>query len=100
MTPLDLRIDAARLMARLDTLAAIGMTAEGAWCRLALPDEDRAGRDQVVQWMRELGLAVQVDGIGNIFGRRAGTEEVSRSRRARCRSTFAGGSGSSIPRSA
>lgn len=74
MTTTGLRIDAARLMARLDTLAAIGRTAEGACCRLALSDEDRAGRDLVVQWMRELGLAVQVDGIGNIFGRRAGSE--------------------------
>ena len=74
MTTTALRIDAARLLARLDTLAAIGMTAEGACCRLALSDEDRAGRDLVVQWMRELGLAVQVDGIGNIFGRRDGSE--------------------------
>ena len=77
MTTLDLRIDSARLMARLDTLAAIGMTAEGACCRLALTDEDRAGRDLVVHWMHELGLTVQVDGIGNIFGRRAGTEDVA-----------------------
>ena len=73
MTLAAVRIDGARLMAHLHALAEIGQTAEGACCRLALSDEDRAGRDQVVQWMRELGLAVQIDGIGNIFGRRAGS---------------------------
>ena len=76
MSIAELRIDPARLMAQLDTLAAIGMTTEGACCRLALSDEDRAGRDLVVQWMRELGLQVQVDAIGNIFGRRAGSEDT------------------------
>jgi N-carbamoyl-L-amino-acid hydrolase len=36
--------------------------------RLALSDEDKAGRDLLVGWMREAGLAVTVDAIGNIFG--------------------------------
>jgi N-carbamoyl-L-amino-acid hydrolase len=72
-----LRIDGARLLDRLDRLAAIGMTADGACCRLALTDEDRAGRDLVVQWMRELGLEVGIDAIGNIFGRRAGREALA-----------------------
>ena len=77
MSAATARTNAARLMARLDTLAAIGATADGACCRLALTDDDRAGRDQVVAWMRELGLQVQVDGIGNIFGRRAGIEDLA-----------------------
>jgi N-carbamoyl-L-amino-acid hydrolase len=72
-----LRIDGARLLERLDRLAAIGITAEGACCRLALTDDDRAGRDLVVQWMHELGLEVRVDGIGNIFGRRAGSADLA-----------------------
>ena len=42
-------------------------------CRLALTDADRDGRDRLVAWMRELGLEVRVDRIGNIFGLRAGT---------------------------
>ena len=70
-------IDAARLLARLDALAAIGRSADGSCCRLALTDEDRAGRDQVVAWMRELGLAVSVDPLGNIFGERAGREDLA-----------------------
>jgi N-carbamoyl-L-amino-acid hydrolase len=43
-------------------------------CRIALTDADRAGRDQIVAWMRECGLHVQVDRIGNIFGTRTGQE--------------------------
>lgn len=65
-------IDARRLQARLDALAQIGAIDDGGCCRLALSDEDRRGRDQVVAWMHELGLLVQVDAIGNVFGRRAG----------------------------
>ena len=70
-----LRVDGARLAARLDALAGIGAIAGGGVCRLALSDEDRAGRDRVVGWMRELGLAVSVDAIGNVVGLRQGSED-------------------------
>src|SRR3989337_2426174 len=73
----SLRIDNDRLLARLAELAAIGATAEGGCCRLALTDEDRAGRDLVCRWMREHGLEVRVDPIGNLFGTRAGTEDAA-----------------------
>jgi len=71
----QLRISEARLMARLSELAAIGATADGSCCRLALTDEDKAGRDLLVRRMRELGLQVRVDPIGNIFGLRRGAED-------------------------
>jgi N-carbamoyl-L-amino-acid hydrolase len=73
----SLRINPARLMARLNELAAIGRTEDGSCCRLALTDEDKAGRDRVSGWMRELGLEVRVDAIGNIFGLRRGTEDAA-----------------------
>jgi N-carbamoyl-L-amino-acid hydrolase len=76
MTAPELRIDAARLLARLDQLAQIGPIAGGGCCRLALTDEDKAGRDLVVGWMRELGLDVSIDPIGNVFGLRAGREPL------------------------
>lgn len=69
-----LRVDINRLSARLDALAGIGAIAGGGVCRLALSDEDRAGRDQVVTWMNALGLSVTIDAIGNVIGLRAGTE--------------------------
>ncbi len=72
-----LRIDGDHLLARLAELAAVGATGEGGCCRLALTDEDRAGRDLVCRWMREAGLDVQVDPIGNVFGTHAGTEDVA-----------------------
>lgn len=70
------RIDAGRLMTRLGELAEIGPIEGGGSCRLALTDEDKAGRDRVVGWMRDLGLLVSVDWIGNVFGLRAGTEPI------------------------
>jgi N-carbamoyl-L-amino-acid hydrolase len=73
----QLRINEARLMARLSELAAIGATPDGSCCRLALTDEDKAGRDLVAGWMRELGLDVRVDPIGNIFGLRRGAEDTA-----------------------
>jgi len=71
---LDLRIDATRLAARIAALGAVGAIAGGGVSRLALTDADRGGRDLVAGWMRELGLAVTIDRIGNVVGVRAGTE--------------------------
>ena len=68
----SLRVNGARLWASLMELAAIGATPKGGVCRLALTDLDRQGRDRVVAWAREAGLAVRVDRIGNVFMRRAG----------------------------
>ena len=72
MTRANLRIDIARLLARLDRLAQVGAIEGGGNARLALTDQDGEGRDLVVAWMRELGLAVTVDAIGNVFGLRKG----------------------------
>lgn len=49
--------------------SAVGVDAtHGGRTRIALSDADKAGRDLLVGWMRELDLDVQVDRIGNIFG--------------------------------
>lgn len=69
----SLQVNGDRLCAKLKALAQIGARPDGSCCRLALTDEDRAGRDLVVQWMKEAGLAVSIDPIGNVFGRRPGT---------------------------
>jgi beta-ureidopropionase / N-carbamoyl-L-amino-acid hydrolase len=71
------RIDLNRLLGRLDAFNRIGALPGGGNCRLALSDEDRAGRDLLVRWMRDLGLAVTVDAIGNIIGVRGGGEDVA-----------------------
>ena len=63
-----LRIDRSRLLGRLDALGQVGAIDGGGVCRLALTEADGAGRDLVVSWMHDLGLRVDVDGIGNVVG--------------------------------
>jgi N-carbamoyl-L-amino-acid hydrolase len=70
------RIDRARLERSIEELGRIGETPRGGLTRLALTDDDRRGRDLMVRWMREAGLRVTVDQMGNIFGERAGTEAL------------------------
>src|SRR5262245_54019366 len=67
-----MRIDAKRLEQSIQDLGRIGETPRGGLTRLALTDEDRRGRDRMVEWMRGAGLRVTVDQMGNIFGERAG----------------------------
>jgi len=75
---MTLRVDAARLRGRLDDLgdvgAIVGPNGERGCARLALTDADRDGRDLVVTWMRDLGLVVEIDQIGNVFATRPGTD--------------------------
>ena len=72
-----LRIDEKRLLGALDELAGIGAIDGGGCARLALTDEDKAGRDLVVGWMKAAGLDVRIDAIGNVIGVRAGTENLA-----------------------
>ncbi len=79
--PHDLRIDGGRLGARLDALGEVGAVhgPAGEWgcARLALTDADRDGRDLVVGWMRDLGMDVVVDAIGNVVATRPGTDPTA-----------------------
>ena len=61
-----LEINGERLLRRLWDLAEIGPIAGGGNNRLALTDADKEGRDLVVTWMRDLGLDVSIDTIGNV----------------------------------
>lgn len=76
--PHDLRIDIGRLLARIDALGEIGRIdgPNGEWgnARLALTDADGAGRDLVVGWMRDLGMEVWTDAIGNVVATRPGSD--------------------------
>jgi N-carbamoyl-L-amino-acid hydrolase len=67
-SPDQLAVNGRRLLDRLAALAEIGAIDGGGCARLALTDDDRAGRDLVVGWMHDLGMDVRVDGIGNIVG--------------------------------
>ncbi|MFL5826051.1 MAG: Zn-dependent hydrolase [Thermoleophilaceae bacterium] len=61
-----------RLWADLMAMAEVGATPEGGCSRLALTDEDRAGRDLFGEWARAAGLELRADRAGNLFARRPG----------------------------
>jgi len=69
-----LHIDSPRLWQRLMALAAIGATPKGGVCRIALTAPDAQGRALFTQWALELGCTMRVDAIGNLFARRAGSD--------------------------
>ena len=67
MVPLTL--DADTLLRNIDTLGNVGLDSlNGGRSRIALTDAEKLGRDQVVSWMKALGLLVHIDVVGNIFG--------------------------------
>ncbi len=67
-------VDPASLGAMLEASARIGGTNKGGLRRLALTREDKAARDQLADWARQGGWGLKVDGLGNMFGRREGSE--------------------------
>jgi N-carbamoyl-L-amino-acid hydrolase len=66
-----------RFLRSIDALAVIGRRPDGGVERLAFSPADKAGRDWVEARMRELGLEIHVDPIGNLLGIRAGREDGS-----------------------
>ncbi|MDE1172152.1 MAG: Zn-dependent hydrolase, partial [Parvibaculaceae bacterium] len=75
MKPTNLKIDGDRLWRSLMEMAEIGGTPQGGVCRLALTDEDRQGRDLFIKWCEEAGCTIRIDQMGNIFARRAGSDD-------------------------
>ena len=69
-----LSINGDRLWRQLMELAQIGGTLAGGVCRVTLTEEDRVGRDWFVKKCKELGCSVEIDPMGNLFARRAGTD--------------------------
>ncbi|MGL5387289.1 MAG: allantoate amidohydrolase [Serratia sp. (in: enterobacteria)] len=64
---------AARVMARCDELAAIS-SSPGQLTRVYLSPEHLRANQLVGSWMRELGMEVWQDGVGNICGRYEGMQ--------------------------
>ena len=67
-----LKIDGKRLWSSLMEMATVGATAKGGVRRLALTQEDAAGRALFCRWCVDAGLTLSVDRVGNLFARRAG----------------------------
>ena len=73
----QLTINFSRLSGQLQEINAINRQADGSCCRLTLTDPDRQARDLVLKWMREAGLNVHIDRIGNLIGVQPGGETNS-----------------------
>jgi N-carbamoyl-L-amino-acid hydrolase len=69
-----LEADRERLVSLMTEQAGIGGTEAGGLHRLALTREDRLVREWFHDRMEDAGLEVRVDAIGNMFGRREGTD--------------------------
>ncbi|MBU3166685.1 Zn-dependent hydrolase [Acinetobacter baumannii] len=64
-----LSIDGELLIKQINELGNIGADSDvGGRTRIALTDDEKKGRDLIVQWMNELSLNIEIDEIGNIFG--------------------------------
>jgi N-carbamoyl-L-amino-acid hydrolase len=64
----DASVNGERMLGRLRELGSIGRDGAGRLVRLAASDTDRLGRERLVGWIKEAGLEVAVDRIGNVFG--------------------------------
>jgi beta-ureidopropionase / N-carbamoyl-L-amino-acid hydrolase len=67
-------LDGQRLERDFAAFAEIGRSPAGGYDRIAYSPADRAARDWLIREMRAVGLDVREDAIGNVIGRRAGTD--------------------------
>lgn len=68
------RANGDRLWDRLMEMAKIGATPAGGCNRQALTDEDKIGRQLFEKWCTDAGCSIEYDQMGNVFARRAGTD--------------------------
>jgi hydantoinase/carbamoylase family amidase len=72
--PEGARINQRRLMRDLNAIGRIGIGARGAVTRLVFSIKELRSRQLLIHLMRQAGLAIHVDAIGNIFGRLEGSD--------------------------
>lgn len=65
-------INRQRLWDRLTALSQIGKQDTGGVTRLSFTAEERAAKDLVASFMKEAGLSVREDEVGNLIGRKEG----------------------------
>ena len=70
----SIEINADRLWSRLYELAEVGRSEGSGVTRLSFTEEERAAKGLVASYMREAGLEVRQDAVGNLIGRREGSD--------------------------
>ncbi len=68
----SMRVNGQRLWDSLMAMAKIGALPNGGCCRLALTEEDQAGRALFLDWCAAEGCTSHTDDMGNLFVRRSG----------------------------
>ncbi len=72
----QIQVNGTRLVESLQKLGSFGALEGGGVSRLAASADDKAGRDWVVGQMKELGLNIRIDQIGNVVAIYAGEEDI------------------------
>jgi len=67
-----LRVNGKRLQETIEASAEIGKTANGGLERCTATDEDKQGRDLLMEWYKDCGCEVVIDEMGNMFAIRPG----------------------------
>ena len=73
----DIRVSETRLLSDLEYLGKIGLGEDGGITRRALSREDADARAYVERRMRDAGLTITHDEVGNLRARRPGAPEQS-----------------------
>ena len=71
------RVNGARANQHLTDLSRFGANPQGGVSRVAFSEADVAGRRFMVDLMKEAGLTVSIDPVGNIFGVRPGSQSAA-----------------------
>ena len=75
---LGISINQRRLMRDLNAIGRIGIGDGGAVTRLVFSIKELRSRQVLIHLMRQAGLKIHIDGIGNIFGRLEGLDPKAR----------------------
>ncbi|MEM7414506.1 MAG: Zn-dependent hydrolase [Gemmatimonadota bacterium] len=70
------RVDRARLLERMSQLATFGANEDGGIDRVAFSDANLEARDWVVELLEKAGFRTHMDLVGNLIGRREGTDSA------------------------
>ena len=72
-----MKINLKRLQSFFQDMSKVGATQDGGVSRLSLSSTDKEARDLFSKWLRDAQLEVRVDDIGNIYGRREGSDPTA-----------------------
>ncbi|OTG84184.1 Zn-dependent hydrolase [Acinetobacter sp. ANC 4558] len=69
-----MKVNGKRLWNSLMDMAKVGASENGGSTRLALTDQDIAGRTLLIEWAKKIDLTLKYDAIGNLFLQKAGLD--------------------------